>query len=547
MIILDELSMEYNDFIDGTYDCIDRFVLNAWYPLGQSPGGFRTWWWNLKGGDDGLNNTNLMRMAGRFSRRIRAYAKKYSIPVIYCKPGDRKHEIAEELIPNLPGYRGLFCILVGKAPGPVYKAKECKGGVPHLDKKFPFVNHYSFHIMDPDWGHITIKFCPHPPFYSQIMLNGHEYVAKQAIKEKIPFIKEGNCFTDVPNATDLAKVADTMKDPFFVGRIVEVCDRWIYSTCLCFALTLDEQKTSRFRYSYSVYQGEYSRNLLFSRGRVLDQVFESIIDRTRVQLNIKTVKTIFGYKHRPFKKDKNGKRPKFEVVVERPVYNLTIFKVNLGKLTVKIYSKGERVLRIEAVAHNVGELRCGRMIDNFPNIVAALQDMVEKFLRVLSFVDVSFIDSGKLDQWPLPSQVGAVRVGGVDVNKPRMRAVMRAVIELSINRSGFTAYDTAEKVREILKKPDYQPRHASYDLKKLRGKKLVHKIGNSRRYESTDVGLKSMSGFLTLRDKVIILLLSGAEILKTDSKPHNIYEIDARYRNIQREMQGVFNILKVAA
>ncbi len=39
---LDELSRQYNDFIDGTYDCIDRFVLNAWHPLGQSPGGFRT-------------------------------------------------------------------------------------------------------------------------------------------------------------------------------------------------------------------------------------------------------------------------------------------------------------------------------------------------------------------------------------------------------------------------------------------------------------------------------------------------------------------------
>jgi hypothetical protein len=51
----------------------------------------------------------------------------------------------------------------------------------HIEKKkpMPYVNHYSFHILDAEWGHITIKISGHPPFPAQIMLNGHEYVAKQ--------------------------------------------------------------------------------------------------------------------------------------------------------------------------------------------------------------------------------------------------------------------------------------------------------------------------------------------------------------------------------
>ena len=48
----------------------------------------------------------------------------------------------------------------------------------------------------------------------------------------------------------------------------------------------------------------------------------------------------------------------WEVSVERPAYDLTIFKLHCGRLTLKIYSKGERVLRIEAVAHNTQELNC---------------------------------------------------------------------------------------------------------------------------------------------------------------------------------------------
>jgi len=40
----------------------------------------------------------------------------------------------------------------------------------------------------------------------------------------------------------------------------------------------------------------------------------------------------------------------WEVAVERPAYDLTIFKLPRGGLTLKIYSKGERVLRIESVS-----------------------------------------------------------------------------------------------------------------------------------------------------------------------------------------------------
>jgi hypothetical protein len=41
----------------------------------------------------------------------------------------------------------------------------------------PYVNHYSFHILDPEWGHITIKISGHPPFPAQVILNGHDRVA----------------------------------------------------------------------------------------------------------------------------------------------------------------------------------------------------------------------------------------------------------------------------------------------------------------------------------------------------------------------------------
>jgi hypothetical protein len=547
----DLFTQHYMHYLDGTYDCVDRIVVNAYFILGQTGGGFRTWWRRLMGGDQHLDNTHLMRFAGRFSRRIRASAKKNNIPLIFCPPKERKHELVQDYAPKDPSFQGVFCIFVNRAPASVIEVKRFDNGNIDIRRKlpYPYVNHYSFYIMDPDWGQLIIRLCPHPPFNAQIILNGHEYVARQATQKGIDFIKEGNCFTQVSDAAGLARIADTMRAKSSVGRMVQVCRRWIYSACLCFALSGDEQTQSGFEYSFSVYQAEYSRNLIFTRGRIMDQVFDSVIDRTRAPLNIKTIKTIFGRKRRPFYKHKQSKRPKIEVVLEKPVYDLTIFKIHFGKLTVKIYSKGERVLRIEAIAHNAKDLRCRRKIDHFAEITDSLKAILERFVGVLNCIDACFIDDKTLDNWPRASKLGASRVAGIDINKTRIRAVMQAVIALSVKPNGFSASDLAEKVREIMADSDisYQARQASYDLKKLRVKDLVRKIENSRRYEATTKGLRQITAFSVLREKILIPLLASAGKRKTGPKPINRSKIDIHYDNIGIEMQHIFYELKLAA
>src|SRR5919201_1327718 len=150
----DELSERYDQLLAGAYDCVDRIVLNAYFPLGPNPGGFRVWWRRLhEGCEEQLDNTQLMRMAGRFSRRVRAFAKAHDIPVIDCGRGERKHRIAEAYLATHTVGAGVFLILVARAAATVWEVKRSASGViANLEKKTAFVNHYSFHIMDPDWG-----------------------------------------------------------------------------------------------------------------------------------------------------------------------------------------------------------------------------------------------------------------------------------------------------------------------------------------------------------------------------------------------------------
>jgi hypothetical protein len=545
MISEDPFSQAYAELLSDTYDVVDRLVLNAYFPVGQYGGGFRSWWRRLYGDDETLDNAHLMRMAGRFARRVRGWAQKNHVAVVNCAAGERKCEVATEYLPTDENFQGIFVVLVGRAPAPVWEVERFGNGGISLKRKkpFPWVNHYSFHILDREWGHVTVKICGHPPFTAQVLLNGHEHVACQAGRAGISFVKEGNCFTAVSNARGLAGVADTLRSVTAVGRLRQVCERWVY-TCLAFGLSLEEQELSGFRYSYSVYQAEYSRNLLFHSGAQMEEIFQRIIDHTRAPLDLRTVKTVFGFLVRPSKRSKNSR---CEVAVERPVYDLTIFKVHFRRLTLKIYTKGERVLRIEAIAHNTKDLRCGKSLEKFPEIVNRLAAMVSRFMAVLRCIGAAWISDSALDDLPKPSQVGKVRVGGIDVNQPRLRAVMAAVVALAPAPLGFSASELAERVQLRLG-ASYGPRQGAYDLKKLRGKDwVVPTAKGARRYQATAQGLRAMAALQTLRDKVIQPLLSGGQKRIRRDQSTVSAPIDHHYAIIRREMQTLFNFLGIAA
>ena len=277
-------------------------MLNAYFSLGHSPGGFRVWWrrWH-DDSDEDLDNAHLMRLAGRFARRVRKWAEVHGVPVIDCKAGERKHLIAEQYMADHPDLGpGVFMILVARAPATTWDVQRSQGGtIRNLAKKATYVNHYSFHIIDPAWGHVTIKMSGHPPFGAQVILNGHEHVAVLAGQAGVGFRKEGNCFTEISDPAGLAQVADTLSHSAAIGRLGQVCDRWIYTACLCFGLDLSEQERSRFVYDYSIYQVEYSRNLLFASGAQMERVFDAVVDRTRSRLDVPKLRTLFGTKSDP--------------------------------------------------------------------------------------------------------------------------------------------------------------------------------------------------------------------------------------------------------
>jgi hypothetical protein len=196
------------------------------------------------------------------------------------------------------------------------------------------------------------------------------------------------------------------------------------------------------------------------------------------------------------------------VAVERPTYDLTISKLHCGRLTLKIYTKGERVLRIEAMAHDTAELHCGRGLERFPRIVTELRDILERFTQALSCIDQCFISDEALEQLPAASHVGKTKVGGIDFNKPRMRHFTAAVVALSTSPRG---------------------------------------IGNTRHYEPAAAGLRALAALLVLRDTIIKPLLAASMETRPTRESQNPRALDDYYATIRVGMQGVFRELGLVA
>jgi len=331
------------------------------------------------------------------------------------------------------------------------------------------------------------------------------------------------------------------------GRLSQVINPWVYTACLAFGLDLaEDQQRTCFLYAYSVYQVEYSRNLLFHFGRQMQDIFDAAVDRTRSRLDVPEVTTLFGAKTRPCTA-RGHRSPRLEVAIETPAYDLTKFKVYFGNLTLKGYNKGERVLRFQGIAHNTKDLRCVRTLDKFAPIVTRLKKVAEEFCTALDYVDVGFIPDGLLDVLPAASQLGGTRVGGIDVNKPRSRAVLAAALALAIAPGGFTVADFTAKVRDMTGQAGYTSRNATYDLRKLRGKNLAGKPGRTRwRYYISPAAARIISALLTLREQVIAPLLASNADPRSRRTPRHCTDIDRHYQALRLEMMALFADIGIA-
>ena len=408
--------------------------------------------------------------------------------------------------------------------------RSATGVIHHLEKTRQFVNHYSFHIIDPTWGHVTIKISGHPPFGAQVILNGHEYVACGARSAGIGFTKEGNCFTQVSDPERLAQIADTFSQPGSIGRLSQVIDRWIYTACLCYGLGIDEQQQSGFRYDYSIYQVEYSRNLRVRLRRGDGPPVQHDgrphplpARRTEGPHAVRQQRPSASPRQRALASTSGRDR---ETSVEPDHLQGPLRTVDAEG----VHQRRTRpALRGDRASHQAARLR--PHAGQFAQITTRLTGMVDRFTSMLDCVELGFLPDSILDRCPHPPSSPQPGSAGSTSTYPGFVPRSPRALALAVAPAGFTVAEFTTKVRAMTGQTpdDYSVRQGAYDLRKLRGKQLVIKPGRTRRYHVPDIAARTITALLTLRDKVIAPLIAGIRTPRQGRPPKNWTTIDRDY------------------
>jgi hypothetical protein len=77
---------------------------------------------------------------------------------------------------------------------------------------------------------------------------------------------------------------------------------------------------------------------------------------------------------------------------------------------------------------------------------------------------------------------------------------------------------------------------ATLPLKKLRGRQIVKRIGQTRRYEPVPKGLNAMTALVVLRNKAIQPVLAAARELRSSRGAQNPTALDVHYDAIRVAM-----------
>jgi hypothetical protein len=364
-------------------------------------------------------------------------------------------------------------------------------------------------------------------------------------------VKEGNCFIEGTPYPAVDPLASAWNGPELGPRLAALGARWLSSACLCFALPLAEQQRLDFHYHYSIWQLEYSRNYLFPQAQVLAEVFQKLIDRTRAPLDIKTLETIFGRRHRqPTKKQQRAGRNGCEVAkeVDASSWEVTVGRVRWGSVVLKVYDKAGRVLRVEVKVLNTAGLGCGKGRGKLGEQLECVPGMLERFLASLQAAPVALLDAGQLERWAQPSQRGNRRLAGLDWNKARNRTMIAAVSGLATAPEGFTTAQVAAAVRGRTGWPEaqYSTRRAAYDLAKLRGKGLLEAVPGPRLYQCRPQPLSVLGAYVILREQVIKPVLAGLAHPEPLPPPPKLSAIDPHYLSLRAQLQRTRHTLGLA-
>jgi len=472
-------------------ECIDRVYLNGYVKHLQMPGGLITFIREQMGFPI-PSPMVLPPFSQAFRKAVEQYAQEQELEIVdFAKAKDMdKDDLARSHLAKFAKQQGV--VMIGKAQE---KALGYKGQRKDHGKKVwfdysrqrLFVTYYYFYILDADFGLFFIKVCTYFPFDVKVCFNGHEWAKQQLRKEGIRFEALSNGFLCCENPERLQIICHQLN----AEKIQALFDRWVEQ--LPWPIT-PEQQAAGYAHQLSIWQLEVSRTQVFQDPEQGWALVEALI---RDNLDL-------------------GRPDRVSLIFERKVTKATpsefhtrvlregiqpIIRIHYKHSALKQYLKDGRALRTEMVFNNTQDFGIQRGLKNFSHLVELGSHFNDRLLEQEQISQDCFLSLQQMRKLGQSSLVeNGQRASALRFADPRLMAVLEVLachtyIPKEIgNRSLRGA--VAQRLEGVL--DTYSSAQMTYDLRRLRLKGLIERIGHSHRYRLTDLGIKVATFFTKL-------------------------------------------------
>lgn len=332
--------------IKGIIECFDRVVLFGTYKAIGWTGAMEE---HLRGRGTTFmefNKSYANELRLEVAEHIRGLARAEGLEVRQVNAGERKEAIVEQILAVRGRREGVVCILGAIERCRCFKVgKNQKTGWLQLQWSPGKCQHFYVYLIDAEFGLCHLRIPTWAPFRLQFCCNGHDWLERQMKQAGLRFKKADNCFTQI---SDFAAAQRLVKrfEPRRMHRLLDgLAARWV-------------AVHGRFGHSlhWSVYQAEWSTDIVFKNERVLSELYGEIVRTAAIEVGCADLYRFMGKKPRANAKAEPASR--LQTLVQG-----TRLKHTLGATSLKMYDKAGCVLRIECTTSDVTTFQHRRKVE----------------------------------------------------------------------------------------------------------------------------------------------------------------------------------------
>jgi len=290
-------------------------------------------------------------------------AQRLGIEMIYLRSSAvDKESLARRIMQERGVMTGSICMfsVVEPCMSPMVRGNRSSGllELEMAPRKCVWIYHY-FNDEQLGFGHTRLQ--TWLPLSVTVCINGRHWLERQLIRDKIGYVKDGNCFTGIDDFERAGHLIEEQQRSNWAALLGGLLDRG----CPDIGAALGEFPLD---YYWSADETEWATDMVFRSARQLDAMFPKLVRYGLLSAQSPAVMRFLGRSTR-------GRRPNEVVSDLRSRYEGVRLKHWINRNSIKMYNKAGNVLRVETTINQTRDFKVYRHPDDDKTRPASWQKM----------------------------------------------------------------------------------------------------------------------------------------------------------------------------